>query len=126
MSGLSVSNVVPRDAYGSFVLEGAGFYQHPDGGGMFVAACGVTVNAELIDSVWVESVLPPTGIVSLQVTERLAFSIPAGAGGTSDVRVVRRDGQATVLEGAIVCPSDTATVAVIDVDATEGYVPFTV
>jgi len=127
MSELSVSSVVPGGAYGSFVVEGAGFYQHSDGRGMFIEACGVTVEPELVDPVWVEAVLPPSGMVSVQVAERLAFSVQAGvAAGTSDVRVVRPDGQATALEGAIVCPSDTTTVAVIDVDAAEGYSPFTV
>jgi len=63
----------------------------------------------------------------VQVTERPAFSVPAGAGGgASDVRVVRPDGEEMVLAGAIVCPSDIATVAVIDADALEGYVPLTV
>jgi PKD repeat protein len=127
LSEMSVSSVAPAGAYGSFVVDGSGFFQYLDGRGMRVEACGVTVDAELVGAVTSEAVLPPAGLVAVEVAERLAFSVPAGAGsGTSDVRVVRPDGRAVVVEGAITCPSDAATVAVIDVGATEGYVPFTV
>src|SRR5690606_27501135 len=113
LSEMSVSSVAPAGAYGSFVVDGSGFFQYLDGRGTRVEACGVTVDAELVGAVTSEAVLPPAGLVAVEVAERIAFSVPAGAGsGTSDVRVVRPDGRATVVEGAITCPSDAATVAV--------------
>jgi len=124
---LAVSSVAPAGAYGSFVVDGTGFFQYPSGRGMRVEACGVTVDAELVDAETTEATLPPAGLVTIEVAGRLAFGVPAGsASGASDVRIVRPDGQETVLEGAIVCPSDAPAVAVIDADALEGYVPFTV
>lgn len=106
MPEATVEGVSGLSADGSFTVDGSGFYQYPDGPGMSVEVCGVTVDATIVDPTTAEILLPPAGVVKIQVGENLTVTLPQGLqGGSGDVRVIRPDGQAVLLEAAIECPT---------------------
>lgn len=124
----AVSAVGPA---GTFTVTGDGFFQFPGGPGMRVEACGVTVDAAIVDPATVEVLLPPAGLVTVQAGDTLTVTLPGVvAAGRSDLRVVRPDGQVVVVEDAVDCPApgpeDRPVVAAISADVTEGVAPLTV
>ena len=135
----SVTQVSAVDAGGAFTVSGANFFQYVNGAGMRVEVCGVTLPAELVDAVVSEILLPPAGVVRVEMGDELRVVLPAGlVGGSGDLRIVRPDDQVTVVEGGVVCrsepdpdpdpdpdPESTAS-AVLSADVTSGYAPLVV
>lgn len=127
----SVKQVSAVAADGTFTVTGANFFQYPDGAGMRVEVCGVTLPADIVAPAPSQVLLPPAGVVRVELGDELRVTLPAGPlGGSGALRVVRPDGQVTVVEGAVVCPSatlpDPTAVAVLGADVTEGYAPLQV
>lgn len=143
MGELSVEQVSALGSDGAFAVTGANFFEYEDGRGMRVEVCGVTVPAELVDAVLTEILLPPAGVIKVRTGTELSVQLPAGpTGGSGDLRILRPDGQVTVLERAIVCPAapdpepepepepdpdpDPTAHAVLAADPTEGIAPLAV
>lgn len=127
----SVTQVSTVSAEGTFTVSGTNFFQYPSGAGMRVEVCGVTLPAEVVNPVMTEILLPPAGIIRVEVGEELTVTLPAGlVGGSGDLRIVRPDGQVTLVVGGVACPAaprpDSTAVAALSADVTEGYAPLRV
>lgn len=128
---LQVASVGQLDANGVLTVSGSHFFEYQNGAGMQVEVCGLTLPAELVGSVLTEVLLPPAGLTSVLVSDELRVTLPGDLPvGSSDVRVIRPDGQAILLESAVVCAEQdappVATVASLSADPTSGHAPLLV
>ncbi len=126
VTGVTPLELVPGS---ELTVSGANFFALSEASGMKIEVCGVVLNADVIEPLAQNILLPPGSFITAQVGHAVAGTVPEHgfSEGPSRVLVTRPDGNSAVLADAVTCLKEIwqpePVVAVLAASATNAVAP---